>query len=243
MAALAFVLSAALAAVHVFAGSVRLLGGIPRSRWLSFGGGISVAYIFIHLLPELAAGQRMLESTGGSLLAAIESQLWLVALGGLVTFYGLERVGKHSRRQTSAGGAPQGTDARVFWLHIGSFAIYNLVIGYLMLDRAAQGVGNLLLFWFAMVLHFFVNDVGLRDHHRERYTRMGRWVLALAVLGGWLLGVTVEVGEAAVAVLVAFIGGGVVLNVMKEELPEERSSSFVAFALGASAYAAVLLAM
>jgi hypothetical protein len=33
----------------------------------------------------------------------------------------------------------------------------------------------------------------------------------------------------------------VVMNVLKEELPEERESSFWAFALGAAAYAGVLL--
>jgi hypothetical protein len=31
------------------------------------------------------------------------------------------------------------------------------------------------------------------------------------------------------------------MNVLKEELPEERESSFWAFALGAAAYAVVLL--
>lgn len=43
-------------------------------------------------------------------------------------------------------------------------------------------------------------------------------------------------------VLVAFIGGGTILNVLKEELPEERRSSFAAFLVGAAAYAAGLLA-
>ena len=55
------------------------------------------------------------------------------------------------------------------------------------------------------------------------------------------MGVAGDVSEAALAVLFAFLAGGVVLNVLKEELPEERQSRFWAFALGASAYAAILL--
>ena len=41
--------------------------------------------------------------------------------------------------------------------------------------------------------------------------------------------------------LFGFLAGGVVMNVLKEGLPDERESSFRAFALGAAAYAAVLL--
>jgi hypothetical protein len=52
-----------------------------------------------------------------------------------------------------------------------------------------------------------------------------------------------EIPEVAVAVLIAFLAGGVVLNVLKEELPEERESRFWAFALGAAFYAALLLAL
>jgi hypothetical protein len=43
--------------------------------------------------------------------------------------------------------------------------------------------------------------------------------------------------------LFAFLAGGVVLNVLKEELPEERESRFWAFALGAASYTALLLVL
>ena len=45
------------------------------------------------------------------------------------------------------------------------------------------------------------------------------------------------------AVLFAFLAGGVILNVIKEELPEEQESLFWAFALGAALYTALLLAL
>jgi hypothetical protein len=93
-----------------------------------------------------------------------------------------------------------------------------------------------------MGLHFFVNDYGLRQHHKQRYHRFGRWILAAAVLGGWALGAATEVSEALLVLLIAFLGGGVILNVLKEELPEERESRFWPFALGAVAYTALLVA-
>jgi len=33
-----------------------------------------------------------------------------------------------------------------------------------------------------MALHFVVNDNGLREHHREVYDRIGRWILAAAII-------------------------------------------------------------
>ena len=43
--------------------------------------------------------------------------------------------------------------------------------------------------------------------------------------------------------LFALLAGGVIMNVLKEELPEERESCFWALALGAAVYAALLLAL
>ncbi len=66
-------------------------------------------------------------------------------------------------------------------------------------------------------------------------------MLAAAIFLGWLLGLLTAISEAALAVLLAFLAGAVILNVLKEELPEERESRFWAFALGAGMYTALLL--
>lgn len=47
-----FISALVLAGVHVFSGSLRLLDKIPRSRWLSFAGGVAVALVFLEVLPE-----------------------------------------------------------------------------------------------------------------------------------------------------------------------------------------------
>ena len=51
---LSLLLAAGLAAIHLFSGRLRFVRVIPRSRWLSAASGISVAYVFVHLLPDLA---------------------------------------------------------------------------------------------------------------------------------------------------------------------------------------------
>jgi len=236
-------LAAGLALVHLFAGELRFFAAIPRSRWLSAAGGVSVAYVFVHILPDLSESQRTLEQAVGQELAFLEHHVYLIALLGLAVFYGLERAAKESRQRQRRTGKGDSTGAGVFWLHIGLFAVYNFLIGYLLVHRQEPGIQGLFFFFFAMALHFLVNDFGLREHHKGTYDRIGRWVLAVAVIAGWGVGRITEVDEAAIAVLFAFLAGGVVLNVLKEELPEERESCFWAFALGAGVYALLLLAL
>lgn len=237
---LAGLLALGLAAIHLFAGKLQFLAVTPRSVWLSMSGGASVAYVFVHLLPELAAAQESLERADQDFLGP-SAEIYLVALAGLAIFYGLERAAEVSRRKRRGQGEEDAASHGVFWLHAVSFALYNLLIGYLLLHREDPGLRNLLLFALAMGLHFLVNDYGLRHHHRRLYDRPGRWVLAVAVILGWAVGLAVEINELHVALLFAFLAGGVVLNVLKEELPAERESRFWAFAVGAAGYAALLL--
>lgn len=222
-----------LAAVHLFAGRLRFLDGIPRSRWLSVAGGISVAYVVVHLLPEIAEYQEAFseQAPAGPMMA--ERHLYLLALVGLGTFYGVERWARSTRRRQ--GTASAGATAFSFV----SYALYNALIGYLLVRRE-DGV---VLFAVAMGLHFVVNDHGLREHHATAYHRSGRWLVSGAVLLGAVVGVASRVPEPAVGAVLAFIGGGTILNVLKEELPEDRESRFGAFAAGAAGYTAVLLAV
>ena len=242
MITLSAVLAAALAIVHIIAGQLRFLDILPRSRWLSLAGGISVAYVFIHLLPELSAQQQAFEQNNGfDLVAYLEHHAYVLALVGLVVFYGLERSAKLSRGRNRQAGQENIPSLGVFWVHIASFAVYNAIIGYLLLHREEKDTGSLLLYFFAMALHFVVNDHGLWQNYKTDYDRYGRWVLALAVIVGWGIGVVTELQELAIAVLLAFVAGGIILNILKEELPEEQESRFWFFILGAGVYATLLL--
>ncbi len=241
LVSLTALLAAGLAAIHLYSGRMAFLDVLPRSRWLSAASGISVAYVFVHLLPDLAEEQVTIREAAGEGLGFLEYHVYLVALIGLAAFYGLERSAKTSRRRRRSAGDEDSTEAGVFWLHAASFTVYNALIGYLLLHREEPGVLSLVLFAFAMGVHFVVNDYGLREDHKGAYDRIGRWVLAAGILVGWAVGLLFEVSEAAIAVLFGFLAGGVIMNVLKEELPEERESRFWAFALGAAAYAVVLL--
>lgn len=237
-----FLFAAGLAIVHLFSGRLRFLDSIPRSHWLSLAGGASVAYVFVHIFPELSEGQQSVEETNAFVLGFLEHHVYLIALLGFAVFYGLEQLAKVSRRRNLQEGKEDVTSQDVFWLHIGSFAAYNALIGYLILHREEGGRLSLLFFFIAMAFHFVVNDHSLRKHHKSTYDKVGRWVLASAILVGWVIGLAIPIHKAALALLFAFLAGGIILNVIKEELPEQRQSRFWAFAFGAVAYAGLLVA-
>ena len=232
------------AVVHVLGPRLRFLAVTPRSIWLSLAGGVSVAYVFVHLLPELAEYQETFDTAAEArnLLAGLEAHSYLIALIGLATFYGLDRLARQSTRDQRVAGEEARPSDGVFWIHLGSFAIYNLLIGYLLVHREDSDLRGLIIYAVAMALHFLVNDQGLREHHGKAYDRVGRWPLAAAPIAGFLLGIGTTVSPVLLSALFAFLGGGIVLNVLKEELPEDRESRFWAFALGAGGYAALLLA-
>lgn len=235
------VIVAIFVAVHVSGHRLRLLDRTPRSVWLSVAGGTSVAYVFLHLLPELAQGQHEIEAAAEGLLAQMERHVYLAALAGVTLFYGLERMALSSRGRDRGDGndsAPDRTESHVFALHVGSFSLYNLLIGYLLVHGEQD---HLFFYAVAMALHFLVNDHAMREHHKQRYDAIGRWLLAGAVLGGWLLGRVHELPLSVTQLMVALLAGGVILNVLKEELPQERESRFGAFLAGVAVYGGLLL--
>lgn len=233
-----FLAALALTATHLVAGQLHQLHRAPRSRWLSVAGGVAVAYVFLHLLPELAHGQRVLEERGSAAPGWLEQHAYLLALLGLALFYGLERLIKAHR---SALPEDAESHAGPFWLHVGAFAGYNALIGYILANRGGEPLAELVRYSVAMSLHFLVNDVALQRHHQRLFARRGRWILAAAALAGWAGGQFRPLPEAAIAAASAFVAGAIVLNVLKEELPSERNSCFSAFLGGALGYALLLL--
>ncbi|WP_367543405.1 hypothetical protein [Terribacillus saccharophilus] len=197
--------------------------------------------MFVHLLPELNSYQEQLEAElGDSIWHYAEHHIYIVALIGLALFYGLERMVTVSK-QTDKLKNPEAAGSGVFWLHISSFFLYNAIIGYLLIREEYESPLGMLFYFLALGVHFITNDRSLRSDHKHIYDKYGRLLLTGAIILGWFIGVLTELNEVAISILNAFIAGGIVLNVLKEELPEEKESSIGSFLLGAAGYTILLL--
>jgi zinc transporter ZupT len=239
MVVMSGVLAVVLALAHVLAAWLPAIADRHRQVWTSFAGGVAVAYVFVYIVPELVQYEevvaRMLPlGLGGK-------HVFLVALVGLCSFYAVERLALRIRGG-AARHAPDNARGTIFWMHIGSFAVYNALVGYLLVREFDDTVSRL-LYTGAVGLHFLGNDYALEQRHLEEYRRRGRWILAVGVLAGWAIATVYEFPHAIIGMLFAFLAGGIMVNVLKEELPEERKSRLPAFLVGAAFYTGLLLAL
>jgi hypothetical protein len=242
------ILTLGLTFLHLYVGKWHWLQHIPQRRWLSFGGGVAIAYVFVEILPSLSQAQMIIERSGRAIAISIMHQVYLLALIGLTVFYGLEMLAQMQSSQNNqeaillkrsfANGSKSNINIS-FWLHVGFFAIYNALFSYL-LNHTARTVDCLLLF-LAVAFHYAINDRNLRQHDRQAYDRIGRWLLAGAILGGWMLRLLIPVTEIGIALIKAFLAGGLILNVLKRELSEYRESCFRSFVWGAGVYRTLVL--
>lgn len=238
MTAAAFIAVVVLLLTHLYAGKLRFVEYIPRSPVLSAASGISVAYVFIHILPTLISTSEHIARRLEGIVGFLEHHSLVMALIGFTVFYGLDRLALLSRERHKQ---QEKIQMPAFWVHIGSFAVYNGIIGYILLNLEQQTLINLVFYTVAVGMHFVVNDFSLRDHHQEAYHRVGRWIVSGGLLIGFAIGLIWTVPEWAIAVVYAFLAGGIILNAIKEELPGEKQSRFWAFAAGTTGYAVVLL--
>src|SRR5690625_1105337 len=164
MLGMSFIAALCLAGVHLFADRLRALEGPPRNVWLSASGGLSVAFVFLSLLPELPRNQQNIERSGNqAILDFLDHHVCLLALSGMVAFYGLERLAKRIGRQDQT---EQSRRERTFWAHLASFSIYNLVIVHMLVGEASS-LRSLAIFLLAMALHFLRSE----EHTSELQSR------------------------------------------------------------------------
>jgi len=232
--------AAILTAAFVWGKRVRALTSRFQRRWLSAAAGVSVAYVFVDVLPELAVRRaRMVHALGGELFAA-EKRLYVLALAGFLIYHALGRFVARShaaRREEETTQRPDGA----FWLHVGGFILYCLLIGYLLNDRASLGVWPLVAYAAAMLLHMAVIDSELDREHGAAYDRMGHWLLAFSLPAGCLMGLAELLPVVTLSRVFAFVMGGVVVTSTAAETPDNRGNRFEWFVIGAAAYAALLL--
>jgi hypothetical protein len=242
---------ASLAAVLVLAGAYLVGGWLgeseasehfwARRRYISAAAGISVAYIFIDVLPELELQRKVVvEAAGGKELFFAEQRIYLLALLSFVVMYGLQHmvlVNHDRRRETVAAGNAD----RLYWLQLCGFAAYSGLIGYLLVDRVERGSLALATYTFAMAVHFLIVDHSLTEEHGGVYGWRGRRLLAASAFAGWCIAVVEPLSAVAVARLFAVLAGGVVITSLRTELPDDRIGRFWPFCLSAVVFATVLM--
>jgi hypothetical protein len=122
-------------AIFLFGGKAAYRPGKRgRRRFLSFAGGISVGYTFVHVLPALGTMRDIaVQSPTGFRRFFPEYSVYLWTMAGFMVFYGLETmVAGHRRGPENRTGDVGGTAPWEPWVHVGGFALYAWLLTYLM---------------------------------------------------------------------------------------------------------------
>ncbi|WP_233588830.1 ZIP family metal transporter [Legionella septentrionalis] len=205
--------------------------------FISFAGGTAIAYVFLHMLPNLVEynepmGKFLIQSHW--LTPFSELMIYLVALAGFLIYYGMELAAERSKYLQTRG--------LVYALHLFMFCLYNFLITYTMSLRAQVSLSATALFTFSMALNFVLTDKKFSRLHATEFNHVGRFILILFLLLGWLCSVIFEpVNAVVVAFMVAFLAGSVLLNVFREELPGGELVSYCWLVCGVFLVSFILL--
>lgn len=215
--------------IHFFAKKATRLGKVLHGRFLSIGGGVALAYVFLDLLPKLCDSEIVIAKALEGLLPYLEKHVYIIALFGFLLFFLIDRSGKVFGKRGN------------YIASFASYALFNFFVGYAIVDENNPEVQPLVLFTIAVALHYFTNDYALTKTHGEGYGTTEKWFLTGSLLLGWVLGFFSLVPQASIAMIDAFIGGGMVMNVIRHELPSENRNSLYAFVISAVTYGLILL--
>ena len=213
--------------VHLCAERVRGFEEQTGGRFLSFAGGVAIAYVFVDLLPKLSKSDQIVREALQGVFPQVEKHVYIMALIGFLFYFAVDR-GQFLLKERGS-----------YWLSILSYALFNFLIGYAVVDKDDPEVRPLALFTFAIALHYFTIDYSLGK--QASYGTKEKWALVVCLFLGWCAGLGKAIPPTAIALVSAFIGGGMIMNVTRHELPKQSSNSLNAFILSALFYTAVLL--
>lgn len=232
---IAAVLAGSLAAAHFFAYRVSRLPDKTQDVLASVGGGAAIAYIFVHLMPELAIGGRELSEldiTTFTPTPITEAGLFLTAMVGMVTFFILDV-------RTEEGRASTKTNFRV---HLVSFASISAIYAYTLPSLVTTGWDYAVLFTVVLGGHLLLADRALARAHPTQFAHETRWVGMAAVGAGFLAAYLLPpANEYILAIGTAFLGGVLLMTTFREELPTASRARIPWFLLGLLTMSALLL--
>lgn len=219
--------------IHIFTNYIKFLDRKPRNRLMSLVSGGSIAYVFLHLVPELTHYQEVAEKAElPQWMENIDYITYLATLAGLALFYAINQSSEKSQEHNKRKKNMTRPSKDIFIMEISAFAMYNMLIGYLLVELSGDYAIDYIIYFIVFSFHFIANNRILHLTHEDLYTKAGRWILAVSVFLGWLMYQLTPTSDLVIAFFSAFLTGGVVLNILNDELPDEKNNSFPSFIAG-----------
>ena len=211
--------------------------------WIPASAGVALAYVFVDIFPHLSKVKKHLgEIEESNLYGFLAHNVYVVALAGFCLHLGVVLLSIAYRQSHATAELTFRFSPTIVKTETISLALYNFLIGYILSEQITHRPEPVILFAMAMTIHFAGVDRLMREHFQNLYERTARFLFSIAVYAGWLAGVLFETSNAALAIVYAFLAGGIIVIATVYELPGVQSKKqYVSFLSGAAFFSALVL--
>ncbi|MBT8468507.1 MAG: hypothetical protein KJN97_07140 [Deltaproteobacteria bacterium] len=180
-------------------------------RQQAFGGGLSVAYVFLHLIPSLDAAD-----------GDVGHRIYFVALLGFVVFYGLDVMSQ----------PPKHTHPTKYHAYLAVFFLYDALLAFTLGVQLPPTPTLPLVFAVSLALDVIDTDLELQEEYGARFVELGRWVLLGGVAAGYVLNLVRRPHPLVIDILTAALAGFMMFHTFKSLFPVSRNKKFAWFLAG-----------
>ena len=235
---------AVMALGHILIWKVQSYSVTRTQRWLSFGAGASVAYVFVHVLPEIGIFQQKLMGYAGHNPHGgfLSNHLYLAALGGIFLLYFLDFLENRFEYKESHTLTKNTHFTRVSFIKLLLYFLYNVLVAYMITQRPGDGIINLILITFGLTLHFIVFNLRIAELYGELYHKYICWIISAGLILGWVVGITVNIPLVIEVTLFSVIGGIITYIALKVECSHTENRAPFHFMAGVLLYTLIILA-
>ena len=201
---------------HIFSKKLR-----TNQKLVSFSAGVAIAYIVLHLLPEISSN------------ALIDGRkLFLFALLGFVSLNLIEQfIYKEMGKLRNLSSYHRG-------VHVAYFFIYNFLIGAVLVVFAAKGLKQTLLFFVPFLLYIIAEMLPQEFAFKSSISKI---FYSMAPVFGAIAGIySIDFLASIFGELISFITGTLLYIVIRESLPSDRAEKPVYFIIGVLLYTAII---
>lgn len=207
--------------VHYISGRMRVAYSQHRQKTISLTAGVFIAYIFLHMFPNLY-------EPGMSRISM------LFVLVGFSLFHILE---KHAYKH----GPKKMVLRELRREHSIAFFIYHFFIGILLYSLLQKDVVTGVLFFVPILSFTAISSISMREiHEMVRESRVVRAALSVSTLFGAALARYLPMSTLLYQSIFGFVVGTLLYIVIIDSIPREREGSPAFFALGVVLYSIII---
>jgi zinc transporter ZupT len=205
-----------LGGIHFFSDKFKPEEGEKHYRIFSFAAGISIAYLFLDLLPHTYEAATLLKNS-----------VFIFLLLGFALFHLSEKY----LYQHIVEGRSASTELQK--LHAIAFFIYYFMVGLVLCEKAHSGYLEGILFLIPVGLHAALSTASLSEIHGDFKESLGqKIILSSSCLLGVIVALIMPLPAEVNNILVSFIAGIFLYIFVKEFLPEKKKGQPMYFVIG-----------